>query len=268
MGDVKLAHILTGHKYDIKAAGTLTLVFKLQHFESFACYFLQGWPVQRSSALGLPERRGAIFHLSCFGFFCCEWWHCQWELGEFRGKLVQTNVKSHSILIACVLWCSRWGDLLRKSKWLKPVASTVSRLPWKTSTLKCTVCWLTPTSKIPKRGELLEMLVLFGAMMSGAGVRTSADNGSWVLTAQDQWTCGQLVVGRQHETIALTELHKHACLIMICVFRHWLTNEVFLFLSCREFLFNAIETMPCVKKKADWALNWIGDANAQYGMLH
>ncbi|KAF4099578.1 ribonucleoside-diphosphate reductase subunit M2 isoform X1 [Onychostoma macrolepis] len=33
----------------------------------------------------------------------------------------------------------------------------------------------------------------------------------------------------------------------------------------REFLFNAIETMPCVKKKADWALNWIGDKNAQYG---
>ncbi|XP_057209673.1 ribonucleoside-diphosphate reductase subunit M2 isoform X3 [Triplophysa rosa] len=33
----------------------------------------------------------------------------------------------------------------------------------------------------------------------------------------------------------------------------------------REFLFNAIETMPCVKKKADWALNWIGNKNAQYG---
>uniref|UniRef100_A0A672NX59 Ribonucleoside-diphosphate reductase subunit M2 n=1 Tax=Sinocyclocheilus grahami TaxID=75366 RepID=A0A672NX59_SINGR len=33
----------------------------------------------------------------------------------------------------------------------------------------------------------------------------------------------------------------------------------------REFLFNAIETMPCIKKKADWAINWIGDKNAQYG---
>lgn len=40
------------------------------------------------------------------------------------------------------------------------------------------------------------------------------------------------------------------------------------FCSCREYLFNAIETMPCVKKKADWALNWIGDKNAQYGMLY
>ncbi|XP_051909604.1 ribonucleoside-diphosphate reductase subunit M2 [Hippocampus zosterae] len=33
----------------------------------------------------------------------------------------------------------------------------------------------------------------------------------------------------------------------------------------REYLFNAIETMPCVKKKADWALNWIGNKNAPYG---
>ncbi|XP_044910907.1 ribonucleoside-diphosphate reductase subunit M2 isoform X1 [Felis catus] len=33
----------------------------------------------------------------------------------------------------------------------------------------------------------------------------------------------------------------------------------------REFLFNAIETMPCVKKKADWALRWIGDKESTYG---
>lgn len=36
----------------------------------------------------------------------------------------------------------------------------------------------------------------------------------------------------------------------------------------REYLFNAIETLPCVKKKADWALNWIGNKDAQYGMCH
>ncbi|MCL4130268.1 UNVERIFIED_CONTAM: hypothetical protein GTU68_014049 [Idotea baltica] len=29
-------------------------------------------------------------------------------------------------------------------------------------------------------------------------------------------------------------------------------------------LFNAIETMPCVKKKADWALCWIGNDEASY----
>lgn len=33
----------------------------------------------------------------------------------------------------------------------------------------------------------------------------------------------------------------------------------------REFLFNAIETMPCVKKKADWAIRWIHDEQATYG---
>ncbi|XP_018334534.1 ribonucleoside-diphosphate reductase subunit M2 B [Agrilus planipennis] len=32
----------------------------------------------------------------------------------------------------------------------------------------------------------------------------------------------------------------------------------------KEFLFNAIETMPCVKKKADWALHWISSKNATF----
>jgi ribonucleoside-diphosphate reductase subunit M2 len=32
----------------------------------------------------------------------------------------------------------------------------------------------------------------------------------------------------------------------------------------REFLFNAIETMPCIKKKADWALRWIADDESTY----
>lgn len=31
----------------------------------------------------------------------------------------------------------------------------------------------------------------------------------------------------------------------------------------REFLFNAVETMPCVKKKADWAMKWIADKNVR-----
>ncbi|XP_055966195.1 ribonucleoside-diphosphate reductase subunit M2 B [Sorex fumeus] len=33
----------------------------------------------------------------------------------------------------------------------------------------------------------------------------------------------------------------------------------------REFLFNAIETMPYVKKKADWALRWIADRESTFG---
>jgi len=33
----------------------------------------------------------------------------------------------------------------------------------------------------------------------------------------------------------------------------------------RDHLFNAIETLECVKKKADWALNWIGNKDAAFG---
>ncbi|ODQ57425.1 hypothetical protein WICANDRAFT_35738 [Wickerhamomyces anomalus NRRL Y-366-8] len=32
-----------------------------------------------------------------------------------------------------------------------------------------------------------------------------------------------------------------------------------------EFLFNAIETIPCIKEKADWALRWIADDEALFG---
>ena len=33
----------------------------------------------------------------------------------------------------------------------------------------------------------------------------------------------------------------------------------------RDHLFSAIETIPCIKKKADWALKWISDANSTFG---
>lgn len=46
------------------------------------------------------------------------------------------------------------------------------------------------------------------------------------------------------------------------LWRWCVTLSVLIF---REFLFNAIETLPCVKKKADWALNWIGNNSATYG---
>lgn len=32
----------------------------------------------------------------------------------------------------------------------------------------------------------------------------------------------------------------------------------------RSFLFDAIETIPCVKKKAEWALRWIADDRAMF----
>jgi ribonucleoside-diphosphate reductase subunit M2 len=33
----------------------------------------------------------------------------------------------------------------------------------------------------------------------------------------------------------------------------------------RNKLFDAIETIPCIRKKADWALNWISDDEATFG---
>lgn len=33
----------------------------------------------------------------------------------------------------------------------------------------------------------------------------------------------------------------------------------------KEYCFNAINTMPCVKKKADWAINWISHKTATFG---
>ena len=43
--------------------------------------------------------------------------------------------------------------------------------------------------------------------------------------------------------------------------------SLFVVIACRDHLFNAIETMPCVKEKADWAINWIGNKNAAFGMF-
>jgi ribonucleoside-diphosphate reductase subunit M2 len=33
----------------------------------------------------------------------------------------------------------------------------------------------------------------------------------------------------------------------------------------REYLFDAMETIPCVKRKADWALKWISDQRSTFG---
>uniref|UniRef100_A0A665UEP7 ribonucleoside-diphosphate reductase n=1 Tax=Echeneis naucrates TaxID=173247 RepID=A0A665UEP7_ECHNA len=44
-----------------------------------------------------------------------------------------------------------------------------------------------------------------------------------------------------------------------------LVNTYIRDLKERDFLFNAIQTMPCVKRKADWALEWINDSKAKFG---
>ncbi|KAL1297707.1 hypothetical protein AAFC00_006255 [Neodothiora populina] len=34
----------------------------------------------------------------------------------------------------------------------------------------------------------------------------------------------------------------------------------------RSYLFNAIDTIPCIKRKADWALRWISDKNSTFAL--
>jgi len=43
-----------------------------------------------------------------------------------------------------------------------------------------------------------------------------------------------------------------------------LVMTVHMFGCASENLFNAIETIPCVKKKAEWALRWIEDQKSPY----
>lgn len=57
--------------------------------------------------------------------------------------------------------------------------------------------------------------------------------------------------------IAIENVHSEMYSMLIETYVHD-TQE-------KEFLFNAIETMPCVKKKADWALNWISSKTASFG---
>lgn len=33
----------------------------------------------------------------------------------------------------------------------------------------------------------------------------------------------------------------------------------------RDHLFNSMDTIPCIRKKADWALNWISDDESTFG---
>lgn len=51
--------------------------------------------------------------------------------------------------------------------------------------------------------------------------------------------------------------------LLLCKCYNFILNA--LSVVYREFLFNAVETLPCVKKKADWALQWIGSKSATFG---
>ncbi|XP_046659593.1 ribonucleoside-diphosphate reductase subunit M2 B [Homalodisca vitripennis] len=57
--------------------------------------------------------------------------------------------------------------------------------------------------------------------------------------------------------IAMENIHSEMYSLLIDTYIHDAKE--------RDFLFNAIETMPCVKRKADWALQWIASETATFG---
>jgi ribonucleoside-diphosphate reductase subunit M2 len=57
--------------------------------------------------------------------------------------------------------------------------------------------------------------------------------------------------------IAIENIHSEMYSLLIDTYIHDAAE--------RDFLFNAVETMPCVKKKADWALQWINSKEASFG---
>lgn len=56
--------------------------------------------------------------------------------------------------------------------------------------------------------------------------------------------------------VAMENIHSEMYSLLIDTY---VDNE-----SEKRFLFNAIENLPCVKKKADWALKWINDDQATF----
>ena len=60
-------------------------------------------------------------------------------------------------------------------------------------------------------------------------------------------------------------MHLFICMTVYCIFLLRVLGQNIFCHFFRDFLFNAIETMPCVKKKADWAIKWINDESATYG---
>lgn len=57
--------------------------------------------------------------------------------------------------------------------------------------------------------------------------------------------------------IAMENIHSEMYSILI---ETYITDP-----NQKDYLFNAIETMPCVRKKADWALNWITSKSSTFG---
>lgn len=154
-----------------------------------------GWPLQRPPALGVPKGRRTIFYFACVGILRCKWWHCQWKSSESRGLCLQStfSVLKH-LFWFCIVFNTRWSASPKRSKWLRHAVSMASKSLWRTFTLRCTAYLLTHILRIQKRGKFLKSVCATRAVMRRAGVRTSADDGSWVLVSDfrsvGMWSTG------------------------------------------------------------------------------
>lgn len=85
---------------------------------------------------------------------------------------------------------------------------------------------------------------------------------AWVLFLHITSTVGDTNMVNMAVNFKLTWVTNWCVSTSVCsqMLLLWLSHS-----THRDYLFNAIETMPCVKKKADWALQWIAHETATFG---
>ena len=67
-------------------------------------------------------------------------------------------------------------------------------------------------------------------------------------------------------SIRISKIHRTGNWICFCLLEHVVRLISYCETTyCRTFLLNAIDTMPSVKKKAEWALRWISNNEASFG---
>lgn len=140
-----LSHSVSRHLADVQKGGGVVLDGG------------RGRPLQGSLTLGRTEGGRATFYFTRFSIFRCKRRNRQRKLGslslKFHSSVFQIGAEYFNVF--------RWNASVKRCKWPKRAASTVSKSQSRTSILKCTVCWSTRTSRMQKSGENGPSVVLF-----------------------------------------------------------------------------------------------------------